>query len=87
MEDPYHKEDLHRATIDTFRNLLDAVTDATGIQAEKCPVMILSGNTTMIHFLLKLDAWTVFASPYAPVTSDHGFFWGRELGIPFEGQV
>lgn len=87
MEDPYNKEDLHRATIDTFRNLLDAVTEATGIQAEKCPVMILSGNTTMIHFLLKLDAWTVFASPYAPVTSDPGFFWGRELGIPFEGQV
>ena len=87
MEDPSHKEDLHRATIDTFRNLLDAVTEATGIQAAKCPVMILSGNTTMIHFLLKLDAWTVFASPYAPVTSDPGFFWGGELGIPFEGQV
>ena len=87
MEDPYHKEDLHQATIDTFRNLLDAVTEATGIQAAKCPVMILSGNTTMIHFLLKLDAWTVFASPYAPVTSDPGFFWGSELGIPFKGQV
>ena len=87
MEDPSHIEDLHRATIDTFRNLLDAVTEATGIDAAKCPVMILSGNTTMIHFLLKLDAWTVFASPYAPVTSDPGFFWGSELGIPFKGQV
>ena len=87
MEDPSHIEDLHRATIDTFRNLLDAVTEATGIDAAKCPVMILSGNTTMIHFLLKLDAWTVFASPYAPVTSDPGFFWGIELGIPFKGQV
>ena len=87
MEDPSHIEDLHQATIDTFRNLLDAVTEATGIRAEKCPVMILSGNTTMIHFLLKLDAWTVFASPYAPVTSDPGFFWGSELGIPFKGQV
>lgn len=87
MEDFSHKEDLHRATIDTFRNLLDAVTEATGIDAAICPIMILSGNTTMIHFLLKLDAWTVFASPYAPVTSDPGFFWGMELGIPFEGQV
>ena len=87
MEDPSHIEDLHRATIDTFRNLLDAVTEATGIDAAKCPVMILSGNTTMFHFLLKLDAWTVFASPYAPVTSDPGFFWGGELGIPFKGQV
>ena len=87
MEDPSHKEDLHRATTDTFRNLLDAVTEATGIDAATCPIMILSGNTTMIHFLLKLDAWTVFASPYAPVTSDPGFFWGSDLGIPFDGQV
>lgn len=87
MEDPSHKEELHRATTETFRNLLDAITEATGIPAAKCPVMILSGNTTMIHFLLKLDAWTVFASPYAPVSSDPGFFWGRELGIPFDGQV
>lgn len=87
MEDPSHKEDLHNATIATFRRLLDAISEGTGIQAGKCPVMILSGNTTMIHFLLKLDAWTVFSSPYAPITSDPGFFWGSELELPFEGQV
>ena len=40
-----------------------------------------------MHFLLGLDAWTVFASPYAPVTSDPGFFWGWELGMDFEGIV
>ena len=49
--------------------------------------MILSGNTTMIHFLLKLDAWTVFASPYAPVVANPGFFWGRELNMAFDGLV
>ena len=49
--------------------------------------MILSGNTTMIHFLLQLDAWTVFASPYAPVTTEPGFFWGRKLQLDFEGLV
>jgi uncharacterized 2Fe-2S/4Fe-4S cluster protein (DUF4445 family) len=49
--------------------------------------MVLSGNTTMIHFLLKLDAWTVFASPYAPVTEDPGFIWGKELGMGFQGLI
>jgi uncharacterized 2Fe-2S/4Fe-4S cluster protein (DUF4445 family) len=49
--------------------------------------MIISGNTTMVHFLLGLDAWTVFASPFAPVSADPGFFWGRELGMAFEGLV
>ena len=87
MEDPFHKENLHQATVNTFHDLLDAITEATGIQTVQCPVMILSGNTTMIHFLLKLDAWTVFASPFTPVSSAPGFFWGSELGMQFEGQV
>ena len=78
-------DDLQKATADTFNQLLEQLTDTTGINASQCPIMIVSGNTTMIHFLLGLDAWTVFASPYAPVTADPGFFWGRELGIDFQG--
>ena len=39
----------------------------------------------MVHFLLKLDAWTVFAAPYSPVTTDPGFFWGQELDMAFDG--
>lgn len=85
LEDPSHAQDLQKATVETFRQLLEALTDATGIDAAKCPVMIVSGNTTMIHFLLGLNAWTVFASPYAPVTSDPGFLWGEEVGMAFEG--
>ena len=85
LEAPSHAQDLQKATVETFRKLLEALTDATGIEAAKCPVMIVSGNTTMIHFLLGLNAWTVFASPYAPVSSDPGFLWGEEVGMAFEG--
>ncbi len=85
LEDPAHMDDLQNATVNTFEHLLSAITESTGISATKCPVMIISGNTAMIHFLLKLNAWTVFASPYAPVTSDPGFFWGRELKMDFDG--
>ncbi len=87
MEDSRHRDELQAATVATFAQLLEQLTEETGIPAEACPLMVLSGNTTMIHFLLKLDAWTVFASPYAPVTSDPGFFWGRELNMPFSGLV
>ena len=87
LEGPSHVDDLHRVTVETFHGLLSALTESTGIDASACPVMVLSGNTTMIHFLLKLDAWTVFASPFAPVSSDPGFFWGRELEMDFEGAV
>ena len=78
---------LQKATVETFHALLAQLTESTGIDASQCPVMIVSGNTSMIHFLLGLNAWTVFASPYAPVTADPGFLWGRELGMDFEGLI
>ena len=87
MEEENHAADIQKATLATFRQLLLQLTDSTGISAADCPVMILSGNTTMIHFLLQLDGWTVFASPFAPVTTDPGFFWGEELGMDFGGLV
>lgn len=87
MEAPEHRERIQQATVKTFDSLLAKLTENTGIDAFCCPIMILSGNTTMIHFLMQLDAWTVFASPYAPVVSDTGFIWGRELGMAFEGLV
>lgn len=87
LEDPDHVRVLHRATIETFQDLLARLYEQTGIDTSLCPVMTVSGNTTMIHFLLKLNAWTVFASPFAPVCSDPGFFWGQELGLDFSGLV
>ena len=87
LEAPAHMDALQSATVNTFTHLLSAITESTGISAVKCPIMIISGNTAMIHFLLKLNAWTVFAEPYAPVTSDPGFFWGRELEMDFDGLV
>ena len=87
LEEESHRLDLQKATTETFRLLLEQLTDSTGIDAAACPIMVVSGNTTMIHFLLGLDAWTVFASPFSPVTADPGFFWGSELNMDFQGLV
>ena len=87
LEDPSHLDDLHAVTVRTFDTLLSRLTARTGVDATRCPAMILSGNTTMIHFLLKLNAWSVFAAPYAPVSSDPGWFSGGELGMNFSGMV
>ena len=87
MEESSHMEHLQRSTVKTFDSLLAQLAENTGINASDCPVMVISGNTTMIHFLLKLNAWTVFASPFAPVTTDPGFIWGRELGMGFSGLI
>lgn len=82
-----HSQDLRVATVETLHSLLDRITEESGIPANRLGAMVLSGNTTMIHFLLGLDAWTVFADPYTPVVTDPGFFWGRELDLDFSGLV
>ena len=87
LEDSSHVDVLQAATVATFSQLMAQLSESTGIDAASCPIMVVSGNTTMIHFLLKLNAWTVFAAPYAPVTADPGFFWGKELDMDFQGLV
>ena len=49
--------------------------------------MIISGNTTMIHFLLNLNPWPIFMEPNAPVACDPGYFYGKELGMDFPGMI
>ena len=85
METQERRQQLQRATVETFHRLLRQLTEETQIDTAALPLMVVSGNTTMIHFLLGLDAWTVFASPFSPVSSDPGFLWGNELGMDFEG--
>ena len=87
LEDPSHVDAMQSATVQTFQELFSRLAESTGIDPASCPVLVVSGNTTMIHFLLGLNAWPVFTSPYAPVSSDPGFFWGKELGMEFPGLV
>ena len=81
------KKELQEATVSTFTGLMDRLTAHTGIDVSKSSVMVIGGNTTMIHFLLGIDAFPVFMSPFAPVFNDGGFIPGRELSMPFEGLV
>ena len=87
IENEEHKKELRNVTVSTFHKIMKRMTKKTGIDVLRLPLMILSGNTTMIHFLLELDAWTVFAAPYSPVTTVPGFLWGSELDMEFQGLV
>ena len=87
LGDPARADDLQAATAETFNRLLHRLSEETGVAAQDCPVMVISGNTSMIHFLLRLNAWTVFASPFAPVTTGPDWLRGDELGLDFPGMV
>lgn len=86
---PERLQEINQATLDTFSALLSEMERQSGItlSTANCPLMIVSGNTTMIHFLLGLNPWTIFSSPYAPVSCDPGLLSGKELGMDFKGMV
>ena len=86
-ENPETLERLRVATVDTIQELIDTLSEQIGYDLRNCAMMVVSGNTTMMHFLLGLDAFTVFMSPYATVTTEPGFLPARDLGISMAGMV
>ena len=86
-DDCVHLKQVCQATLDTFHALFHRLEAQSGISISKCPVLIVSGNTTMIHFLLQLNPWTIFSSPYAPISCNPGFFTGTEIGLDYTGIV
>lgn len=49
--------------------------------------MVIAGNTTMIHFLLGMDAFCVFYTPHAVHADCPSFQLARDLDIPLKGYV
>ena len=86
-ENPEVLEKLRIATISTIQSLIEDLSEELRYDLRSCGMMVISGNTTMMHFLLGLDAFTVFMSPYATVTTEPGFIPGRDLGLDLTGMV
>ncbi len=66
---------------------MEALEEKTGKDLFSCSMLVISGNTTMVHFLLGLDAFGVFQSPYAVETLAPDVCRAQELGIPMSGFV
>ncbi len=81
------RQELQAATTTTLSELMERLAKKTGVDVSGCPLLVVGGNTTMVHFLLGIDAFPVFMAPFAPVFNDGGFIHGRELALPFDGLV
>ena len=84
---PERRRELQEATAEGFRQLMTELQRQTGINTQQCNILTVAGNTTMMHFLLGLNAFGVFQSPYAVQTLDPEVCRGAELGIPVQGFV
>lgn len=84
---PQHLKEIQESTLRSFRELMITLKDKTGVASQDCGIMVVSGNTTMIHFLMGIDPWPIFEAPFAPVFNHTGFFNAQEIDLPIEGLV
>lgn len=82
-----HLKEIQETTLATLNQLLSQLEEKTGIKTKTATVTVISGNTTMIHFLLGIDAWPIFEYPFAPVFNHTGYLNARELGLGTSGYV
>lgn len=82
-----HLQEIKKHTLDSIRNLMEKIEKNTSIPSINCHIMVLSGNTTMIHFLLGIDPWFIFHTPYTPSFNHVGFLNSQLLHLPFDGLV
>lgn len=82
-----HIRTLQQCVVTGFQELIDRMSELSGIDARKAALMTVGGNTTMIHFLMGIDAFCVFMTPFTPTFNDMGFIHGAELGLDYNGMI
>lgn len=82
-----HLKELQKAVVSGFDYLLSKLSADSGVDLRRAAVMTIGGNTTMIHFLMGVDAFCVFMTPFTPTFNDLGFFRGDRIGLDFHGLI
>ena len=75
-------EEVRRATVESISECMEKLDTSYSALS-----MVVAGNTTMIHFLLGMDAFCVFYTPHAVHADCPGFQLARDLDIPLKGYV
>ena len=86
-DDEEHIRVMQQCAVKGFQTLLDRLSEMSGVDARKASLMTVGGNTTMIHFLMGIDAFCVFMTPFTPQFNDMGFIHGSEIGLDFDGMI
>ena len=81
------RAELQRLAVQTIDGLISGVLADAGVDPADCPLLIVAGNTTMIHFLLGVDAFCVFSAPFAPMFNRAPAADTRALGFGYEGRL
>jgi uncharacterized 2Fe-2S/4Fe-4S cluster protein (DUF4445 family) len=72
---------LRDAIVGDINGLINTVVTRSGVELHDVIACFASGNTTMLHFLLGLDASHIRKSPYVPTTTNPPPVRAAEVGI------
>jgi len=86
---PGHLEELQELIIQSINNLIAKAITSARILAKDIYLASISGNTTMIHLLLKLEPNYIRLAPYVSTINQVPVLLSRDLGLKMneEGRV
>lgn len=85
--DPARRRELQEVTVGTLNRLTEEVCAFADITPAQCSAMALAGNTAMVHFLLGLDTFCLFHTPFLPRIRRVGWIDCEELGLCCGGYI
>jgi len=74
-------DEMNKAIIDCINDIIEHFASGRSIQASDIYAAVFVGNTTMMHFLMKVTAKNIAASPFIPATTRMHKFNAKDLGI------
>ena len=72
---------LSRMALATINGLIGEALDSAGSEAERIKNIVISGNTTMSHLLLKIEPRYIRREPYIPSITEFPIFKAGEIGL------
>ena len=75
------REKLQQAIATALNEMLWDIRSQAGIAIENIYEISVAGNTTMLHFLLGIDATSMGRSPYSPAFTRSKYLLAEEIGL------
>jgi uncharacterized 2Fe-2S/4Fe-4S cluster protein (DUF4445 family) len=86
VEEPDGLAKLHDTVVADINNLVSAMAEESGASHHEITYMVASGNTTMMHLLLGLEAENIRKEPYIPNANVLPVVRAAEAGVSINGR-
>lgn len=81
MQSEENKLEMQSLITGCINELTDKLVQKAGITHSDIYTSVFTGNTTMLHLLMGLDAANMAVSPFIPVTTNLQYFSSKALGL------